>query len=129
MVAEEPDSYSEDAGASPENFVLKPNTRKILFKNLLSLLGAVLLLLLMLIVFELTFGLALFAEILGIMGISLSPAMLLLLFLIPFVGVALFVFLGNLLAAENQRYEFTESWLAVSETVFFFYQEERGGAL
>jgi hypothetical protein len=100
---------------------LKPNIKKIFFKNLFSIAGSVALIIGILLVFNWLVGLDIFLVTFEAVGIDIDSYAILLYLILVIVMVSIFLLLGNYLVARNLRYEFHQNKIIVYTNAFLVF--------
>ncbi len=100
---------------------LKPNIRKIFFKNLFSIAGAVALIITILLIFNWLVGLDIFLITFETLGIDFDSYTILLYFIVVIIVISISLLLGNYLIARRLRYEFYQNKLIVYTNAFLIF--------
>ena len=95
--------------------VLKPNIRKVVFKNLRNIIGAVFLIEIIIFIVQRQVGFGIFGDVLGAFGIKANAGAILWIMILSVMIIAIFLLLGAYLAARNFRYEFYNDKLLAFE--------------
>lgn len=100
---------------------LKPNIKKIFSKNIFSVVGAVLLIIIVLSVVNWFFGLDIFLAPFETWDVSINPSKILLYAILTIVAVTIFLLIGNYLVTRNVRYEFYQDKLILYKNLFLIF--------
>jgi len=100
---------------------LKPNIKKVFLKNLFTVAGGILSLVIILLVLHFSVGLDVFISIFETFDINIKPFTIFLYFFLVIIGISIFLLLGNYLVMGNLRYEFYQNKLITYENAFLVF--------
>lgn len=117
-------AYPPYPSQTPQCQTLVPNVKKLFLQKLLTMTGAVVLLLIAALLIHWTVGLDVFLVPFESFGITLKPASVLLAFVLASIGIFLLMAVASYLSTGTARYEFyNDKLIAYLPTMFLFTSE------